>query len=121
MRCGIDAVEIERCVGLLANPRWLERIFTPTERAYILASPTHSLERIAGRFAAKEAIFKALSPAITVPFFTFCQSCQVVPGSHGPIVELSGLLRHLSTQKIALSITHTRESAFACAIVPTID
>lgn len=121
MRCGIDAVEIKRCVGFLANPRWLERIFTPAERAYILISPPHSLERIAGRFAAKEALFKALSPIIAVPFLTFCQSCEVIPGAHGPVVRFSGPLAHLSAYAITLSITHTRESAFACAIAPEID
>lgn len=121
MRCGIDALEIKRCAQLLANPRWLERVFTSAERAYIIISPAHSLERIAGRFAAKEAIFKALSPAITVPFLTFCQSCTIAPGPHGPIVQFSGPLAHLSEHTVALSITHTRESAFACAIVADID
>lgn len=116
MRCGIDALEIKRCAELLAHPRWLERIFTPAERVYIFASPAHSLERIAGRFAAKEALFKALSPVISVPFLTFCQSCEVAPGVHGPVVQFNGPLAHLSEYTVALSITHTRESAFACAI-----
>jgi holo-[acyl-carrier protein] synthase len=121
MRCGIDSVEIARCRRFLSTQRWVQRIFTPAEQEYIRASPAQSLERIAGRFAAKEAVFKAINPMIRIPFLAFCKSCEIVPGPYGPSVQFTGPLAHLSSQKIALSITHTHELAIACAIMPNID
>lgn len=40
--------------------RFLERILTDSEIAYVLSQPPHTIARLAGRFAAKEAASKAL-------------------------------------------------------------
>ena len=51
---GIDLVEIDRIRKAMENPRFVYRILTDAERQ-ICTSPT----RVAGRWAAKEAIYKA--------------------------------------------------------------
>ena len=61
---GIDAVDVERFRRSLARtPGLAERLFTAEERAYAAqrADPT---ERLAARFAAKEAVMKALGVGI---------------------------------------------------------
>jgi len=58
---GIDIVEIARLERLWQShaERFLQRVYTPAEQAYCLDSRTPAI-RLAGRFAVKEAVFKAL-------------------------------------------------------------
>ncbi len=65
MRTGVDVVEVDRVARLVARwPRFLDRVFTPTEVADSLRCAADwtpaAVERLAGRFAAKEAARKAL-------------------------------------------------------------
>ena len=59
---GIDLVEVERVARLMREhgDRFLERCFTEGERAYAASSEKLRDERLAVRFAAKEAALKAL-------------------------------------------------------------
>ena len=57
---GIDAVEIDRFrLALRRTPRIAERLFSDAERAYA-ARRNDPTERLAARFAAKEAVMKAM-------------------------------------------------------------
>lgn len=58
---GIDIVEIARIERLLFDhgERFLARVYTPAERIYCIRSRTPAI-RLAGRFAAKEALLKML-------------------------------------------------------------
>lgn len=57
---GIDIVSCQRFKSWQTYPRkFLEKIFTTQEIDYCLAMPAKSAERLAVRFAAKEAFFKA--------------------------------------------------------------
>jgi holo-[acyl-carrier protein] synthase len=62
---GIDLVMVSRVEASLARfgERFLRRIFTDTEIAYATSSPAQTAERLAARFAAKEAAIKALDLA----------------------------------------------------------
>ena len=62
---GIDLVQVSRVEASLARfgERFLRRVFTDTEIAYATSSPARAAERLAARFAAKEAAFKALDLA----------------------------------------------------------
>ncbi len=62
LRVGIDLVQISRIAGSLEafGERFLRRIFTDGEIAYACAAPARTAERLATRFAAKEAAKKAL-------------------------------------------------------------
>lgn len=57
---GIDIVSVQRMEGAIARgqERLLDRLFTPSERSDVAGAATG--ERLAARFAAKEATFKAL-------------------------------------------------------------
>lgn len=62
---GVDLVNISRVEASLARfgDRFLRRVFTASEIAYATAAPALACERLAARFAAKEAAIKALGLA----------------------------------------------------------
>ncbi len=59
---GIDLVEVTRIAKMLANheDRFRDRLFTAAEQAYCESSPKRRAEHYAARFAAKEAVLKAI-------------------------------------------------------------
>ncbi len=59
---GVDIVDIERIAALVRShgERFLTKVFTEAEQTYAESSPPGRLERYAARFAAKEAVFKAI-------------------------------------------------------------
>ncbi|MFN3967013.1 MAG: holo-ACP synthase, partial [Endomicrobiia bacterium] len=60
MNIGIDIVEVKRIAQLIKNKRFLKRIFSEDEIKYC-SSRKNSSQHFAVRFAAKEAVWKALS------------------------------------------------------------
>ena len=61
--CGVDVVELARLKQAIARggEAFLRRIFTTQERAYAHTRRRTQLLHLAGRFAAKEAVIKAMS------------------------------------------------------------
>ena len=59
---GVDLVEIRRIESMLEShgDHFIDRVFTQLERAYAEQGGAGRAERYAARFAAKEAVFKAL-------------------------------------------------------------
>jgi holo-[acyl-carrier protein] synthase len=107
---GIDLIEIDRVERALERrPRLAERLFTPAEIAYARerARPGRHL---AARFAAKEAVIKALGQGVPP------REIEVISGRpprlalHGQAADLAG------DTEIAISLTHSRDSAAAVAI-----
>jgi len=118
---GIDLIEIERIqqsVDRYGN-RFLDRIYTPGEKAYCL-SKKQSAESFAARFAAKEAGAKALGTGISRG--VSWQEIEVVraPGGrpqlrfHGRAAEFAA---RLGATRAALSLTHSRALAMASVIL----
>lgn len=66
MRTGIDITRIKRFKKFLKNEKFLNKVFTEKEIEHILQNKTEigKLERLAGKFCAKEAILKALGTGI---------------------------------------------------------
>jgi holo-[acyl-carrier protein] synthase len=107
---GIDLIEIERVERALERrPRLATRLFTDAELAYSRerARPGRHL---AARFAAKEAVIKALGQGVPP------KEIEVVSGEP-PTLRLHGQAAELAADtEIAISMTHSRESAAAVAI-----
>lgn len=63
MACGVDVVELDRFRRAMrrGGRTFLRRIFTQREEAYARARKRTTLQHLAGRFAAKEAVIKALA------------------------------------------------------------
>ena len=120
---GIDVVEIARFEEvLLRHPeRALERIFTPAERAEG-EDRARPLEYFAGRFAAKEALLKALGTGLTGGISWQDIAIRGPAGSR-PAVALAGsakeALGRLGDPSIHVSISHDGGVAAAVAILET--
>ena len=109
---GIDLLEIDRLErALQRHPRLAERLFTAAEREYA-ASRTRPGRHLAARFAAKEAVVKALG--LTGGFGL--RDIEVVAGEP-PTVRLSGAAAEAAGgRRVDISLTHSRDNAAAVAI-----
>ena len=104
---GIDIVEIERIKAAMQNPRFVKRVLTPAERA-ICTTP----QKVAGRWAAKEAVAKAVGLELS------WQDVEILPDDTGePQARVAS--RHLDPGrlKLKISISHERKNAVAVAIL----
>ncbi|HEX3324966.1 MAG TPA: holo-ACP synthase [Solirubrobacterales bacterium] len=109
---GIDLLEIDRLErALKRHPRLAERIFTEAERDYAAARARPG-RHLAARFAAKEAVVKALG--LTGGFGL--RDVEVVAGAP-PTVRLSGRAADVAAgDRIEVSLTHSRDYAAAIAV-----
>jgi len=110
---GTDMVEIERIARVCARqPRFIERILTPAERAYCHSRRANPAQHIAGRWCAKEAIAKAVGRPLR------WQEVEILPDANGkPVVHLHGAsAQAVGEGQLLVSITHTRALAQAIAL-----
>jgi holo-[acyl-carrier protein] synthase len=116
---GIDVIEVDRIRR--ATVRWgegfLSRVFTPGERRHAGVALT-SAERLAGRFAAKEAVMKALGLGWRRMAW---REIEIEGDPLGrPVVRLTGraaeVAAELGVQAWFVSISHTRTLAVAHAV-----
>jgi holo-[acyl-carrier protein] synthase len=114
---GIDLLEIDRLERALERrPRLAERLFTDAEREYA-ASRARPGRHLAARFAAKEAVVKALG--LSGGFGL--REIEVVAGEP-PTVRLSGRAAEVAgDRKIDISLTHSRDTAAAVAVAASSD
>jgi holo-[acyl-carrier protein] synthase len=117
---GIDLVEVSRIREMLDRhpDRFLERVFTKGEAAYAQGHQRYA-EHLAARFAAKEAVLKALGTGWSGGVaWTDIEVCREPTGK--PTIRLAGHASKLaSDQGITswlISITHTSELAMASVI-----
>ncbi|GIP34759.1 holo-ACP synthase [Paenibacillus sp. J2TS4] len=118
---GTDVIEIARVKKLMSEPsgpRFVERILTHEERRLAENRQGRLHEYVAGRFAAKEAVAKALACGIgrQVGF----QDIEVLPDPNGKpecTLSVSSLERlNLGDIHIHLSISHSETVATAFAV-----
>jgi len=115
---GVDLCEVDRMrTALGRTPTLRERVFTDDERAYCdrRKDPT---ERYAARFAAKEAVMKAMGVGVGACKW---REIEVAKASSGaPAVRLHGgaqaLADGLGISAWRLTITHTHRIAEAIAV-----
>jgi holo-[acyl-carrier protein] synthase len=109
---GTDLVEVRRIAEACKRQRFVERVFTPAELELAEAG-TGRWQRLAGRFAAKEAVGKAFGRPL--PW----KSVEILSDDLGkPIVVLSGIAAELADgAKVHVSISHVRDYASAVAVM----
>ena len=117
MRVGIDLVQISRIAESLEcfGERFLRRIFTDEEIAYAQASPAQMVQRLAARFAAKEATIKALRLADHAINWREIEVRRTSSGACEMV--LHGALGRIATEDgardIAVSLSHEGDAALA--------
>ena len=121
---GVDMLEIERMEQVMRRrPNFVRRVFTEEERAYCDAS-ARPAEHSAARFAAREAVLKALGTGFSGG--VGLRDVSVTRDAAGrPQALLAGraaqIARERGVREIALSISHTHDVAVANAIAVTDD
>lgn len=115
---GCDIIEVDRIAQVLERhgPSFLAKTFTPTEQAYCLKH-NPSARHFAGRFAAKEAIAKALGCGFGEKLAFL--DIEIVNDDAGkPLVKLSPDSQiRFDHPKILISISHAKNYATAFAVV----
>ncbi len=117
---GIDLVDCPRIEQMIKQhgDRFIKRIFTAAEQAYAEAN-RNKVEKLAGRFAAKEAILKLMGTGWQGNIAW--TDIEVKNNSAGqPEVTLTGQVKQiaekLGIKHISISITHTANFAIASAV-----
>jgi holo-[acyl-carrier protein] synthase len=118
----VDLVEIGRIGAACSRfgEKFLRRIFSPQEIDYCLRR-TNPYPSFAARFAAKEAIAKALHSGFGERL-GFTSIAVLTDGDGAPLPLLDGrashLLRAMGGSRVLLSLSHGRQLAIAqCAVV----
>lgn len=118
---GVDLIEIARVERVLERygDRFLERVFTPAEVAYCRARPAE----LAARFAAKEAVAKALGVGVRMLARDGIgwHEAEVIGDHRGkPLVCLHGRAAEraetLGLTEWSVSLSHAREHAIAFVV-----
>jgi len=117
---GIDLVDFPRIKDMVEQhgERFVNRVFTATEQAYAEANKART-EKLAGRFAAKEAILKLMGTGWRGKIAW--TDIEIVNNPAGqPEVTLTGevkkIANRLGIKHISVSITHTANFAIASAV-----
>lgn len=118
---GVDIVDVQRIRKMAEEhgERFLQRVFEKEELFYCMRFPD-PFPHLAARWAAKEAVAKALGTGFSkgVTWKTIC----IVHAPNGePMVVLTGsaqkLAKSLGIKKIWISISHTRNYAVSVAVM----
>lgn len=110
---GVDIIEIERIEAVLRrhSQRFLQRVYTPAEQAYCRGR----VPELAVRFAAKEAVSKALGTGMRGIAW---REMEILCDERGkPLVRLHGRARaraeELGLSEFVVSLSHSRDYAVA--------
>jgi holo-[acyl-carrier protein] synthase len=117
---GIDLVDCPRIEEMLKRhgDRFLDRVFTASEQAYANANKD-SIEKLAGRFAVKEAVLKLLGTGWRGKIAW--TDIEIINNELGqPLVEIRGEVKAIADKlgigQISVSITHTSNFVIASAV-----
>lgn len=116
--CGTDIIEIERIKESIekTGQAFIYRIFTPNEIQYCESKNNVKYQHYAARFAAKEAIFKAISKDLQDKFSMGWKNVEIINDEKGrPNVKfidfsIEGL------KEIDISISHCKTYAVATVV-----
>ena len=116
---GVDLVDVKRMAKSLAREGFKEKVFTEDEISYCEAKKAHAAESYAARYAAKEAIGKAMGCGVTPGCL---REIETLPDEAGvPQMHLRGsMLRRAlnwNAGAIFVSLSHTDSCAVAQVIV----
>ena len=116
LRLGVDIIELDRIESALKRwgEKFLARVYTHGERDFSRGR----IPQLAGRFAAKEAVMKALG---TGRFGLNWNEIEVVrPRGRAPTIQLHGralsVSQRLGFQQLSLSLSHSRDYAIAFVV-----
>ncbi len=114
--CGTDIIEIERIKKSIQNyeEKFKKNIYTEIEVDYCESHKGQKFQHYAARFAAKEAIFKAISKKLNENYSW--TDFEIINDDKGkPEVVLKTVIPEI--QSIDISMSHCKEYAIATVVV----
>ena len=117
--CGTDIVEIDRIKNDIDNlgEKFKTKIFTKKEIDYCESKKTQKYQHYAARFAAKEAVFKAISNVLENKYSVAWKDIEITSNKQNkPEVNLSGS-QFKEIDCIDISLSHCKEYAIANVVV----
>lgn len=119
VKCGTDIIEVSRirnCIEDLGD-KFLNRVYTDKEIAYCNSKKSVKYQHFAARFAAKEAIFKAVSDLLDDKYEISWKNAEIVNDEKGrPQVHFIGKSFD-EIVSIDISLSHLKEYAVASCTV----
>ena len=117
-KVGTDIIEVERIKESIEKlgDKFLNRVFTENEIKYCEEKNITKYEHYAARFAAKEAIFKAISYLLDNKFSIDWIDVEISNDNQGrPFAKIHK--ENLKKINIDISLSHIKEYAIATAVV----
>lgn len=118
IRTGIDIIEIERVKQSIeeTDGKFCERVYTQKEIEYCESKKVQKHQHYAARFAAKEAVLKAISEMLESKFDIEWKEIEILNDENGrPYVNL--LKEGLEGINIDISISHCKTYAVASVVI----
>lgn len=113
--CGTDIIEIDRIKESIENigEKFLNRVYTKKEIEYCESKKIQKYQHYAVRFAAKEAVFKAISQQIKDKYSICWKDIEIINDEQGrPKVNIKGI-DTIHMQEIDISMSHCKQYAVA--------
>ena len=117
---GTDIIEIDRIKETLENLQYkfIQEIYTPKEIEYCESKKKLMYRHYAARFAAKEALFKAISKLLENKFELTWQNAEIINDEKGkPYISFLNTNINEQIEDIDISISHCKEYAIANVIL----
>jgi len=116
--CGIDIIEVDRIQESIESlgETFLNKVYTKNEIAYCESKKSQKYQSYAVRFAAKEAVFKALSKEIDGRYDITWKNIEILNEETGrPKVNLIEFDKKISS--IDISLSHIKQTAVANVVI----
>lgn len=116
--CGTDIIEVKRIEDCIENlqEKFLDKIYTKNEIAYCEQKNQMKYQHYAARFAAKEAIYKAISEILENKYEITWKDVEILPNEKGkPIVNF--IKKYSKIKQIDISLSHLKEYAVAICVL----
>ena len=117
VKCGIDIIEIKRIKQNIENEKtgkaFLQRVFTSKEIEYCESKKKQKYQHYAARFAAKEAVFKAISDFLENKYVINWKDIEVTNNKQGKPILVIDKIDMSKFESIDISISHCKDYAIA--------
>lgn len=117
IKTGVDIIEIDRVKKCIEDTegKFCERVYTKKEIEYCENKKLQKYQHYAARFAAKEAVFKAISVMLPNKYNINWNDIEILNDDNGrPYVNI--LNQDIKAEDIDISISHCKEYAVASVI-----
>lgn len=114
--CGIDIIEIDRiekAIAVKSGKKFLDTVYTEKEIQYCESHFNNKFQHYAARFAAKEAVFKALNKISNQKTIDW-KGIEVVNNNDG---KPEIIMKNEKIESIDISISHCKEYAIANVVI----